>query len=114
MRVTVHVPRRPHARALPGIPTIRPFEAPACGIRLVCAPWEDAEGFFNPGPDHLVARSEAEMTLHLRDMPNDDGRGGRLRTRGPKTIEAPHIGAHRVDPLLAIRDEVEAGARRVA
>ena len=31
-RVTVHVPRRPYVRALPGIPTIRPFEALACGI----------------------------------------------------------------------------------
>jgi spore maturation protein CgeB len=34
-RVTVHVPRRPYAEALPGIPTIRPFEALACGIPLV-------------------------------------------------------------------------------
>ena len=31
-RVTVHVPRRPYVDALPGIPTIRPFEALACGI----------------------------------------------------------------------------------
>ena len=34
-RVTVHVPRRPYVEALPGIPTIRPFEALACGIPLV-------------------------------------------------------------------------------
>ena len=34
-RVTVHVPRRPYVAALPGIPTIRPFEALACGIPLV-------------------------------------------------------------------------------
>ena len=40
-RVTVHVPRRPYARALPGIPTIRPFEALACGIPLISAPWDD-------------------------------------------------------------------------
>ncbi|MFD2816218.1 hypothetical protein ACFSYD_22840 [Paracoccus aerius] len=33
-RVTVHVPRGPYVRELPGIPTIRPFEALACGI-----PW---------------------------------------------------------------------------
>jgi spore maturation protein CgeB len=37
-RVTVHVPRRPYARTLPGIPTIRPFEAMACGIPMVSAP----------------------------------------------------------------------------
>ena len=34
-RMTVHVPRRPYATALPGIPTIRVFEALACGIPLV-------------------------------------------------------------------------------
>jgi len=34
-RVTIHIPRRPYAAALPGIPTIRPFEALACGIPLV-------------------------------------------------------------------------------
>jgi spore maturation protein CgeB len=40
-RVTVHVPRRPYAAALPGIPTIRVFEALACGIPLVSAPWDE-------------------------------------------------------------------------
>jgi spore maturation protein CgeB len=113
-RVTVHVPRRPYARALPGIPTIRPFEALACGIPLVSAPWEDAEGLFNPGHDYLVARSEAEMTRHLRDVLNDDDLARSLRDRGLMTIEARHTCAHRVDQLLAIRDELEAGARRVA
>ena len=54
-RVTVHVPRRPYAVALPGIPTIRVFEALACGIPLVCAPWDDCEGLFRPG-DRLPDR----------------------------------------------------------
>src|SRR5207237_3600463 len=34
-RVTVHVPRRPYVQALPGIPTIRVFEALACGLPLL-------------------------------------------------------------------------------
>ena len=39
---TVHVPRRFYVtEQLPGIPTIRVFEALACGIPLVCAPWRD-------------------------------------------------------------------------
>ena len=33
-KATVHVPRRPYVKALPGIPTIRVFEALACGIPL--------------------------------------------------------------------------------
>jgi spore maturation protein CgeB len=40
-RATIHIPRRPYTRALPGIPTIRPFEALACAIPLVSAPWDD-------------------------------------------------------------------------
>ena len=44
--MTVHVPRRPYVDALPGIPTIRVFEALACGIPLVSAPWRDEEGLF--------------------------------------------------------------------
>ncbi len=36
---TVHVPRHYYATILPGIPTIRVFEALACGIPLISAPW---------------------------------------------------------------------------
>ncbi|MGS2911511.1 hypothetical protein V5N27_14340, partial [Staphylococcus aureus] len=38
---TVHVPRRFYTEVLPGIPTIRVFEALACGIPLLSAPWQD-------------------------------------------------------------------------
>ncbi len=62
---TVHVPRRFYVDALPGIPTIRVFEALACGIPLVCAPWRDSEGLFPPGEDFLMARDGAEMAPHL-------------------------------------------------
>ncbi|HEX2101116.1 MAG TPA: glycosyltransferase, partial [Candidatus Synoicihabitans sp.] len=55
-KVTVHVPRRPYVQALPGIPTIRPFEALACGVPLICSPWRDVEGLFTAGRDYLVAR----------------------------------------------------------
>ncbi|HEX8924303.1 MAG TPA: glycosyltransferase, partial [Terriglobales bacterium] len=54
--LTVHVPRREYTNGLSGIPTIRVFEALACGIPLVCAPWSDAENLFNPGEDYLVVQ----------------------------------------------------------
>ncbi len=60
-RATIHVPRRPYVESLPGIPTIRVFEALACGIPLLCSPWEDAEGLFRPGTDYLVAKNRAGM-----------------------------------------------------
>lgn len=105
-RVTVHVPRRPYTRALPGIPTIRPFEALACGIPLVMSPWEDAEGLFRPGEDFLVARSGAEMARQLRAVLEDDALAQSLAERGRETVLARHTCAHRVDELLAVAREL--------
>ncbi|WP_029006872.1 CgeB family protein [Azospirillum halopraeferens] len=100
--VTVHVPRRPYVEALPGIPTIRVFEALACGIPLVCAPWDDAEGLFRPGTDYLVARDGRAMTELLRAVLLDKGLAASLAAHGLETIRARHTCAHRVDELMAL------------
>ena len=113
-RVTVHVPRRPYVRALPGIPTIRPFEAMACGIPLVSAPWEDAEGLFTPGRDFLVARDGAEMTEHLDLLLADEHRRRDLAAHALETIRARHTCSHRVDELLALVGSIRAGRARRA
>jgi spore maturation protein CgeB len=101
-RVTVHVPRRPYTEALPGIPTIRPFEALACGIPLVSSPWDDAEGLFESGRDYLVAGSGAEMTAHLREVLAEGELARSLSEHGLATILARHTCGHRVDELLGI------------
>ncbi|HXT37260.1 MAG TPA: glycosyltransferase [Chloroflexota bacterium] len=103
---TVHVPRRPYVRGLPGIPTIRVFEALACGIPLVCAPWDDSEGLFLPGEDYLVARDGAEMTTHMRTLLAEPDRAAALARHGLATIHARHTCTHRVDELLAIYHEL--------
>ena len=101
-RVTVHVPRRPYVQALPGIPTIRPFEALACGIPLVSAPWRDAEGLFQPGRDFLVAADGQEMKRHLRDLLHDPEMASEVARAGRQAVLDRHTCAHRVDELLAI------------
>jgi spore maturation protein CgeB len=88
--------------ALPGIPTIRPFEALACGIPLISAPWDDTEGLFTPGEDFLVAKSGEEMKRRLRDVLHDPDLARHLSERGRRTILERHTCAHRVDELLAI------------
>jgi spore maturation protein CgeB len=100
--VTVHVPRRPYARALPGIPTIRVFEALACGVPLVTAPWDDAEGLFTPGEDFLVAESGDRMRSHLSALLADRAMARSVAERGRRTVLARHTCGHRVDELLAI------------
>jgi spore maturation protein CgeB len=103
---TVHVPRRPYVRALPGIPTIRPFEALACGIPLASAPWDDVERLFQAGRDYVTARDGAEMAARLAEIVTSPERARERAARGLETIRARHTCAHRVDELLQIEEDV--------
>lgn len=103
---TVHVPRRFYTSLLPGIPTIRVFEALACGIPLVCAPWDDIERLFSAGEDYLVASNSAEMTRHLVALRDDPELRHALAEHGLATIRARHSCAHRADELLTIVDSL--------
>lgn len=108
-RLTIHVPRRPYAKKLPGIPTIRVFEALACGIPLISAPWDDAERLFTLGKDFLVARDGTEMSRRLRDVLEDPILASSLAEHGLATIRERHTCSHRVDDLLAIVEELGFG-----
>jgi spore maturation protein CgeB len=105
-RATVHIPRRPYTERLAGVPTIRLFEALACGIPVVCAPWRDAEGLFTPGKDFLTARDGNEMRHHLRTLLEEPKTARELAVHGRRTILARHTCAHRVDELLDIYGEI--------
>ncbi len=107
-KMTVHVPRRFYATALPGIPTIRVFEALACGIPLVSAPWHDAEGLFTPGQDFLMAQDGEAMRRHLAALDADPAHAAALAAHGLATIRARHSCAHRVDELFGILDRLDA------
>ncbi|HSU67544.1 MAG TPA: glycosyltransferase [Tepidisphaeraceae bacterium] len=107
-KVTVHVPRRPYVQALPGIPTIRVFEALACGIPLVCSPWPDSENLFRPGFDYAVAQDGTQMRHQLRRLV-DDAEAARVQAaHGHNIILSRHTCAHRVDQLLNIVAEMNA------
>ncbi len=105
-KLTVHIPRRPYVEQLPGIPTIRPFEALACGIPLICSPWNDAENLFTPGRDFLVARDGNEMKKHIRALLADKQMAREITAHGLETIRARHTCAHRVDELTQIYHEI--------
>jgi spore maturation protein CgeB len=104
--LTVHVPRRPYTLLLPGIPSIRVFEALACGIPLVCAPWRDDEALFEPGTDYLVARDGDSMRRHVLDLLRDSEMARDLAAHGLATVRARHTCAHRVRELYGILREL--------
>lgn len=105
-KVTVHVPRRPYVESLPGIPTIRPFEAMACGIPLISSPWKDAEGLFTPGKDFLVAHDKEGMKYLLQELIDNKEKAAAIAQSGLETIQKRHTCKHRVDELLSFYDEI--------
>lgn len=106
-RMTVHVPRGPYVRSLPGIPTIRPFEALACGIPLLSSPWNDAEHLFHPGKDFKFVQSKNEMKEWMQKILADDALVDDMTDNGLKTIHERHTCAHRVDELYRICEELQ-------
>jgi spore maturation protein CgeB len=105
---TVHVPRRFYTQVLPGIPTIRVFEALACGIPLVSAPWKDSEHLFRVGEDFLMVGDGAEMARALTDLKKDPALRASLVRSGLETIRSRHTCAHRVDELMSIVERLRA------
>ncbi|MBO9703796.1 MAG: glycosyltransferase [Sporocytophaga sp.] len=112
-RVTVHIPRRPYVQLLPGIPTIRPFEALACGIPLISAPWSDCENLFSPGKDYLVARTGKQMVLHLAAVLNTSINEA-LSISGLRAINKKHTCFHRVNELEKICEEIGIDRSRIS
>jgi len=82
------------------------FEAMACGIALVCTPWNDCENLFTCGQDYLRAETSRQMCRILQLLRDDDNAVQQLCRNALQTIRRRHTCAHRVDELLAIAAEL--------
>ena len=105
-KLSLHVPRRFYANGLGGIPTIRVFEALACGAVLICAPWNDAEKLFRPGEDYLIAENGQQMTDTVGTLLRDESARRQISRNGLETIRARHTCAHRALQLTEICDQL--------
>jgi spore maturation protein CgeB len=103
---TVHIPRQPYTRMLPGIPTIRMFEALACAMPLVSCRWDDCEGLFTAGRDYIAVDSPEGMLAALQMVFNDSDLRRSLSEHALNTIQSRHTCAHRFDELLSITESV--------
>jgi spore maturation protein CgeB len=91
-------------------PSVRLFEAAACGVPIISDAWDGLETIFTLGEEILVARSADECAAILRETPDRARRqiGARARAR----VLAEHTAARRA---LELEDYVaEALARRKA
>jgi spore maturation protein CgeB len=106
--LALHIPRRQYRNGLSGIPTIRVFEALACGIPLLCSPWSDEENLFHPGQDYVVVHSRTEMKAEIERLLQDSGARRQIAESGLKTILERHTCAHRAEQLISICEGVAA------
>jgi spore maturation protein CgeB len=105
-RLALHVPRRQYANGLSGVPTIRVFEALACGIPLVCSPWADTEQLFRSGQDYVLARNGADMSACLNELLESESTRRQIASSGLETIRQHHTCRHRAEQLMEIWGEI--------
>lgn len=95
-------------------PSVRLFEAAACGTPIISDPWPGLETIFTPGSQILVARTAADVLSYLRDLPEEER--CRVAARARDRVLAHHTAAHRASALESYVEELLAGAaeRRAA
>lgn len=104
-RLTLNVTRADMVRA-GWSPSVRLFEAAACGVPIVSDWWEGLDRFFVPGKEILVAAGPHEVLAHLSEL--DDERRAAIGAAARARVLAEHTAEHRaqeleehVAPLLA-------------
>jgi spore maturation protein CgeB len=107
-RFTLNVTRADMVRA-GWSPSVRLFEAAACGVPIVSDWWEGLDEFFEPGHDILIARAPDDVERWLCGV--DEAERAAVGQRGRARILAAHTAAHRAAELE--RFITEAGIARV-
>jgi len=74
-------------------PSVRLFEASACGAAILSDAWPGLEEFLTPGEEILLPRDVDEVTAILRDMPEEER--VRMGMRARQRILDQHTSVHR-------------------
>jgi spore maturation protein CgeB len=78
-------------------PSVRLFEAAACGAPVISDEWDGLEAFFTPGTEILTART-ADDVLHILRSTSEPARAA-IGRRAREKILAAHTAAHRAAEL---------------
>jgi spore maturation protein CgeB len=78
-------------------PSVRLFEAAACGTPIVSDFWEGIDTLFAPGQEILIATSPEDVLEAVRDLPESDRLA--IGERARRRVLAEHTAAHRAAEL---------------
>ncbi|HVM18136.1 MAG TPA: glycosyltransferase [Gaiellaceae bacterium] len=105
---TLNVTRRDMVRA-GWSPSVRLFEAAACGVPVISDWWEGLDAFFEPGREIVVAEGTDDVLRALREVGEEERRA--IGRRARERVLAEHTAAHRARELEEHVAELM-GARR--
>jgi spore maturation protein CgeB len=109
-RFTLNVTRADMVRAGYS-PSVRLFEAAACGTPVVSDPWPGLETIFVPGREIVVARSTSDVLAVLGRM--DEERRRAIAARARARVLSEHTSAHRARALEGyVREARDRRSRR--
>ncbi len=80
-------------------PSVRLFEAAACGVPIVSDWWEGLDHFFRPGTEILVAADAGDVLRILDEV--DDERRASIAAAARERVLAQHTAEHRAAELEA-------------
>ncbi len=78
-------------------PSVRLFEAAACGTPIISDPWPGLAEVFEPGIEILVARSSYDVLRYMREISEDQRRA--LATAARRRFLREHTAMHRAETL---------------
>jgi spore maturation protein CgeB len=81
-------------------PSVRLFEASACGATILSDSWPGMEEFLTPGKEILLPRDEYEVAHILRDMPEEESE--RIGRAAQERILNLHTADHRATEFESI------------
>jgi spore maturation protein CgeB len=93
-------------------PSVRLFEAAACGTAIVSDRWEGLGELFEPGREILILDSTEEVLDRLRSMPDEERRA--LALAGRARVLKAHTAHHRALELEGYVAEARRPARAAA
>jgi len=95
-RFTLNVTRREMIRA-GHAPSVRLFEAAACGTPIISDAWQGIDEVLTPGREVLIAHSRNDVQTYLHDL--SDRERNDLTARAQKRVLEQHTAAHRAIEL---------------